>query len=483
MQDIRSALGRIEKAVAREPNNPKWLLQKLQCQLALKDKLFANNTADTLLSLPLSSFGSSFRECADFALALNALQRYQDALHYYQIALDNTANPQQKSQILFNLASVHRYLGDLDTALQRLDESLAIQPDDAEAQLLRSSLRAQTSEQNHIEQLSQLFKQAANKPLQTAQFGYALFKELEDLKRYSEAFEILGIAAKSRRKYMRYQVEQDVETLRTIVETFDAEFALETQSKGYPSEEPIFILGLPRTGSTLVERILSQHSDVFAAGELNDFALQMMEQVKREKPESPKHKLALIAATRNLDFQQLGQNYIQATRPETGQTKHFIDKLPLNSLYVGLIKAALPNAKIIYVKRHPLDTCFAMYKQLFTNGYPFSYDLNELAEYYLAHHQMMQHWQQLYGDAIYTIEYENVVSHLEQEVKSLLTYCGLDWQSTCIDFEHNTQPSTTASASQVRQKVYASSKGKWRHYAKQLAPLKQQLEQAGIHCD
>ena len=125
----------------------------------------------------------------------------------------------------------------------------------------------------------------------------------------------------------------------------------------------------------------------------------------------------------------------------------------------------------------------AIYKQLFTNGYPFSYDLNELAEYYIAHHQMMQHWLQIYGEELHVIEYENVVSDLAQEARNLLVYCGLEWQSACIEFERNVQPSTTASAAQVRQKIYRSSAGKWRQYEKQLQSLKNQLEKAGINCD
>lgn len=502
MRDIKSVLANINKAIEREPNNPKWAIKKLQFYLTLKETHTANSIADLLLkidALPVDL-------CAEFALALNTLKRYESALHYYQIAFDSTGNDsvqdrQHRSQILFNMAAVHRYLGHISTAKTHLDKAIELNPNDAEAHLLRSSLTKQTLDSNHIEQLSELFAHSAQNqtknrpPLHRTQLGYALAKELEDLQRYEQCFDVLCESANVRRQNMQYQVKQDVQTIAKIMSTFDENFVQRTKGQGCNSDEPIFILGLPRTGSTLIERIVSQHSHVFAAGELNDFALAMMAQVKADIPEQPKDKLALIESTASLNFQALGQRYIQSTRPETGHTPRFIDKLPLNSLYVGLIKAALPNAKIIRVKRHPLDTCFAIFKQLFTNGYPFSYDLNELADYYIAHHQLMDHWQRLYPDDLYQIEYENVVVDLSSnaknlsdkdintEAKRLIEYCNLPWESACVEFDRNQQPSTTASAAQVRQKVYSSSVGKWRCFETQLAPLKNKLEKAGIICD
>jgi len=208
-----------------------------------------------------------------------------------------------------------------------------------------------------------------------------------------------------------------------------------------------------------------------------------MDEVKKIAAVSPKSRTELIELTRNINFKALGENYIKSTRPETGQSAHFIDKLPLNSLYIGLIHLALPKAKIIYVTRHPLDTCYSIYKQLFTNGYPFSYDLKELAQYYIEHHKMMQHWLKILPNVIHQVAYEDVVEDLTGEAKKLTSYCQLNWQSQCVDFENNSAPSTTASASQVRQKIYHKSKGQWRNYQQELLPVKQLLEQAGISCN
>jgi hypothetical protein len=184
--------------------------------------------------------------------------------------------------------------------------------------------------------------------------------------------------------------------------------------------------------------------------------------------------------TAKLDFHALGEAYISGTRPLRGDVPYFIDKLPFNYLYAGLIHLALPRAKIINVQRHPMDTCYAVYKQWFKDAYPFSYKLDELGDYYVAYHQLMRHWNEVMPGVIHTLQYESLVADIDGETHRLLQYCGLPWEDQCLRFYQNTQASTTASALQVRQPVYASSVGKWRHYARHLEPLRAQLESAGI---
>ena len=209
----------------------------------------------------------------------------------------------------------------------------------------------------------------------------------------------------------------------------------------------------------------------------------MMKQCKRLTSNLPKSRTELVELTSKINFHDLGKAYIQSTRPETHQNKYFIDKLPLNSLYVGLIHLALPKAKVIHVQRHPLDTCYSIYKQLFTNGYPFSYNLVELAEYYIAHHQLMAHWKKVLPNNIYSVAYEDIVNDLEFQSKNLVAHCGLDWQEACSNFHLNQSAAVTASATQVRQGVYKGSIDKWRCYEDELRPVKKLLEQAGIVCD
>ena len=190
------------------------------------------------------------------------------------------------------------------------------------------------------------------------------------------------------------------------------------------------------------------------------------------------------AASLKMDFSRLGRNYIAAARQATDSTSpHFIDKLPLNFLYCGLIHRALPNAKIIHMVRNPLDTCYAVYKTLFGQAYPFSYDLDELANYYIAYRKLMTHWQKVIPGVIIDIAYEDVVADFEQQARRLIDNCGLDWEPECLEFHKSKAVSTTASAVQIRQPVYTSSIQKWRYYERQLAPLKARLVAAGLVTD
>ena len=191
----------------------------------------------------------------------------------------------------------------------------------------------------------------------------------------------------------------------------------------------------------------------------------------------------LVRKSASIDIRALGDAYIESTRPFTGRTPRFIDKLPLNFLYVGLIRLALPNAKIISLRRHPLDTCYAVYKQLFIAAYPFSYDLEELARYYAAYDRLIRHWSDVLPDAVHTVTYEQLVDDFEPEVRRLLSHCGLDFEDACLRFYENRDASTTASTTQVRQPIYRSSIGKWRQYEKQLQPLVLALREQGVVLD
>ncbi len=477
------ALSLIDKAIKLEATNLEWPVHKINVLLAMQKKSCAISLSKTLVNHSVNDL----KCCTDLAVMFTKLANYHQASIYYQQAvmlIDSRKFPKQSGQLYFNLASIERYRGNLIDCEKYLNKAILLNPADYEAYLLRSSLTTQTTTNNHIDQLRACLKKAIKTPLGQSQVHYALAKELEDCQLYEQSFQQLSKGAAVRRRHMQYNVEHDVATLGHITETFNDKFfdKTETSAKSI-NNQAIFILGLPRTGSTLIERIISNHDEVFSAGELNNFALCMMSQVQKKHPHAAKTKAELISRTSQLDFEQLGNSYLQSTRPETDNNNYLVDKLPLNSLYVGLIHKALPKAKIIHVTRHPLDTCYAIYKQLFTDGYPFSYDLIELGKYYIAHHNMMKHWQAVLPGVIHTIAYEDVTHNLAKEAQKLLAYCQLEWQEQCINFQANISPSTTASASQVRQKVYKSSNGKWRRYEKQLTPLKKLLEQAGICCD
>lgn len=188
----------------------------------------------------------------------------------------------------------------------------------------------------------------------------------------------------------------------------------------------------------------------------------------------------LIAASAHLDFKALGEEYLRRTRPRTGQTPFFTDKLPLNYLYLGLIARALPRARIVHVTRGPMATCYGVYKVLFNQGYPFSYDQIELAGYYLAYRRLMQHWHTALPGRIIEIAYEDLVADASSTIRGLLAALDLPWEQGCLHFHENSAPAATASAAQVREPLHTRAVGLWRHYARELAPMAARLKAGGI---
>ena len=449
----------------------KYQLHKIRCHFEANDLAGAIAAAAVLKEKsfvdPLlhSQLGSLLHLLGDNA---NALVHYSKA-----IELD-PANAEH----YFNRAAVQRYFGDVAGAEAGFDQAIALKPEEFEAYNGRAHLRTQTRERNHIAQLQEMIARTRS-PAGLAQLHYALAKELEDLGEHEAAFASLKQGADTKRRHMQYGVGTDLQIMTKIGEVYGPGM-FNGGIQGFPSPDPIFVLGMPRTGTTLVERILGSHSRVFPAGELNNFSLELIRLVgKNAGPKRPS-RLDFVAATATLDFRALGEAYVDAVRPLRDDRAHFIDKLPFNFLYAGLIHLALPKAKIVNLQRHPMDTCYAVYKQLFRDAYPFSYDLDELGQYYIAYHRLMGHWNEVMPGVIHTIHYETLVAGLEDESRRLLAYCGLPWEPDCLRFHENRQASTTASALQVRQPVYSSSIGKWRHYAQQLEPLRRRLEDAGI---
>jgi tetratricopeptide (TPR) repeat protein len=381
----------------------------------------------------------------------------------------------------FNLAASERFLGDLDAADQAYAKGLAIEPDSGEIQYLRSGLRTQTPDANHIAELEAVLATLPEPAaMDRAYLHYTLAKEYEDIGSYESSFDHLTRGARIRRSRMDYKVGNDVRAIDAIIATYSAETMRRIGASGDPNAEPIFILGLPRAGSTLVERILSSHSAVQSAGELENFGFEMSRLTSERLAGAQGPRDAFIAASAHIDFRQLGARYVGSTRPQTGATRHFADKMPLNHLYCGLIAAALPNAKIIEVVRHPFDVIFAIYKQMFVSAYPFSYDLDEIVAYYLAYVRLMDHWHKVLPGRILRLSYETLVTDQERETHALLDWCGLPYEDNCLRFERNASACTTASAAQVRRKIYASSIGKWRNFATQLGPCLERLERHGI---
>ena len=378
-----------------------------------------------------------------------------------------------------NLALIERMIGNLDGAEANFNQVIKSDPHNYQAYYARADLKTWTEENNHIAQMKELLLSGITNWRGEVSLRFAIAKECEDIESYAEQFRFVKSACDLQRRHTRYDVSQDIEAINRIIEVYTKD-TLAKLGPGNASAEPIFVLGLPRTGTSLVDRIIGNHSKVYSAGELNNFSSVLVKAIQENANSANINMTEMIDRSVATDVTVLGENYIESTRPKTGHTPHFIDKLPLNYLYCGIIHAALPNAKIVLLARDPLDACFAIYKTMFIGIYPFSYDLTELGKYYLAYRRLADHWQDVLGDALYCVNYEDLVEDTEAEVRKLLEYCNLGWESQCIEFHTNPAPATTASAVQVRQPIYRSSVGRWKHYREELEPLVDIFEQNGI---
>lgn len=466
------ALEAVERALALEPARASFAVHRAQILLRLgrrRDALAAADLAERAADLDADAW-NALGTLRSFALDQpGALAAYERAV----------ALAPEDPQLLYNRAAVRRFMGDLEGAEADYDRVIARRPGDFEAYFNRSELRVQTRSRNHIRELEQVTPAACADWRGEVQMRFALAKEYEDLGEYARSYEALARGAKLRRAHLDYDVSIDVATVGWIIEAFPAGSAPE-ESACAAEDDPVFIVGLPRSGTTLVERILASHSALSSAGELESFAVALTAAARRATGGAQLPRRDLVALSASLDFAALGRDYLERARAAAGICGRFIDKMPLNYLYCGLIRRALPNARIVHVTRHPMAVCHAMFKTLFKNGYPFSYDLGEIAQYYLAYHRLMEHWRAAIPGAFYEVAYERLVADQRGETRKLLEYCGLAWEDACVAFHANPTPTTTASASQVRRPIYGSSVSQWRHYETELRGLWDALTAAGI---
>ncbi len=378
----------------------------------------------------------------------------------------------------FNLATSLIALGDADAAEQELATCLSLDPIFWRAHLTLAHLRQQSPTSHHLPRLQALLAQTRGDAIATACVHLALAKEYEDLADYANAFEHLRLGKAASRERIVYTSGDDEALFAALARAFPQP---PLQSTGNPSNEPIFVFGMPRSGTSVVERILSSHPQVTSAGELQHFGRALGRAWGSRSPLWLDPDIA--GSAQRIDWQRVGTDYLASTRPATGETARFVDKLPHNFLYAGFIACAFPNAKMICLRRHPMDTCLGNFRQWFGERLPYynySFDLLDTGRYYVLFDRLMAHWQQVFPGRILEVQYESLVHSPETVSRQLLEFCGLPWNDACLHFERNPAPMGSASALQVREPLHASAIGRWKRYQTQLADLHQLLTDAGI---
>lgn len=403
----------------------------------------------------------------------SALGDQHQAEEWYQKAVSRLPN---STHFNLNLASCLIFLGKKEGAKKLLEKVLRIRPFDAQAHW-RVSYLEKATDHSHLKILKKLISRFKDDPRQLSFTAYSAGKEYEDLGEWDNAFECFEIGAKAKKKITEFDEAREEEMFKAYHETFSPDW-VNTKTEGVDSKAPIFILGQPRTGTTLVERIITSHSMVHSAGELQQFRLAIWRNTKGE--DIGPFSADMVRASAETDPRKIGKTYLLTSENMQGTLPRFVDKMPINFLYVPLIFKALPNAKIVHLVRDPMDSCFSSYKQLFAEAYFHSYSLYEMARHHVRYHRLMAYWRELLPGRFLDVEYEEVVNDLDSNARRIIDYLELPWEDACLEFHRQTQAVTTASSVQVREKVHTRSVGRWRKYENQMQPVLEILSKAGI---
>jgi len=375
-----------------------------------------------------------------------------------------------------NLADAHHNLGNVLQTLGRLEEArhafaraVALAPKRAELYRALAESKQFGPGDPHLLVMEELAQDARSlTDTQRLELHFGLGKAYADLDRHEQAVRHFQEGNALKRKQIKYDEKTTLQRLRDTAAVFSAEWIRGNEGLGDPAAESIFIVGMPRSGTTLVEQVLASHPKIFAAGELTNFA----EATEAVAP-FPEGMRSLAAE----QLREIGARYAKRVRALAPAAERITDKMPSNFRFAGLIHVALPNARLIHVRRDPIDTCVSCFSKTFTGDQPFSYDLGELGRYYRAYDALMAHWRRvLPAGAMLEVQYEELVADFENHARRIVAYCELAWDERCLAFHEARRPVLTASAIQVRQPLYRTAVGRWRPYAAMLTPLLQALE-------
>ncbi|HLG82866.1 MAG TPA: sulfotransferase [Bradyrhizobium sp.] len=444
-----------ERAAALASTNPIPLILKAKCLFVsgkAREALAAAEAAETIVGdtpEALDALGGIF----------GMLALHERARSLFLRAVDKRPGV---PQYLFNLAATERMTGALAQAEAHCDAALALDPTYSLAHYLRSDLRIQTTGSNHVAEMEAVIAEKKLPPANQVLLHFALAKEYEDLALHEHAFQHVDAGCALQRGLLGPTRADGTAEIDRIIASHTKSW-IASAPEGHAAAAPVFVVGLPRTGTTLVDRIIASHPAMRSVGETGAFAAELAR--------------AAVAGGRRPDPASLGRSYLEAASlSRLPADARFVDKTLDNYLYCGLIHVALPRAKIILVQRRPMDACWAMYKAHFAGKFAFSYHQEELADHYLAYRRLATHWKAtLPPHALLEVNYEDIVHDQEAESRRMIDFAGLAWDDEVLRFHDSKAPSATASAVQVRRPIYASSIGKWRHHAEGLAPLRARL--------
>jgi len=424
-------------------------------------------SANTLIKLKPHSFDGYIWLAAGTA----ASGKHEEAIGYYDKAIEIEPN---HVGAMCGKGNACRAFGDQPGAISAYKKSIEVNPLYAEAYWNLANLKTFRFEDDEVDTMLSLLEDERITQEGIVQLNNALGLEFEGRKEYDRSFEFIDACNKIRRETEFYDRVENEEKVDLSLQVFTQQFFEEHGGHGNPDPAPIFIIGLPRSGSTLLEQILSSHSLVDGTHELAELGRTI-----RSNPTLTTPATRYPISVKDLetdDYRKLGEEYIERASHHRGDRPFFTDKNPNNFIHVGVTSLILPNAKFINARRHPLDSCYGSYKQLFASGQPFTYDLVELGEYYVQYQRIMDHWHTVLPGKILDVHYEEVVADLEGQVRRILDYCELDWEESCARFYETDRSVKSASSEQVRKPIYKTSVNTWRHYESHLEDLIETLE-------
>ncbi|MGK0500541.1 MAG: tetratricopeptide (TPR) repeat protein [Oceanicoccus sp.] len=415
---------------------------------------------------------NDFQPQLQLASSLPAAALNEESVSVHQRALQIKPN---HPGALLGLGHALKTCGRQEEGIAAYQQCIKVKPNNGEIWWSLANLKTYSFSDEEITEMEQRVRTEGLDSSAEVNFLFALGKAFEDREDYDKSWQYYEEGNSKQRMNVGYDPVLTEIQNNDIIEVFDKDFFASRKNTGNPDPSPIFILGLPRSGSTLLEQILASHSMVEGTSEL-PYLGRIASSMNRNRADGVNYPQAMLELD-DKHLSKLGDAYMQRAKMHRVEGKpFFIDKMPNNFPNVGLLHAMLPNAKIIDARRHPLDSCFGNFKQLYAKGQNFTYDLSDIGEYFLEYHRLMDHWNEVLPGQVLRCQYEDTVNDLEGQVKRILRFCGLPWEDACLNFHQSDRIVRTASSEQVRQPIYNKSIGTWRRFESGLEELVNVLE-------